>query len=212
MTTSPASSKTSTSPIWLLPAAAFGAAVAVSLGVYGNIHSPSGVGIFTFEFPAVLPMKAWFTTAAFGLAIFQVVSALWIYKNFPAFRQPRGGSRRPTGGLVRLRSCSRSPLPTTVSGRSDSRQQPREWLFIPFWVAPSTASSWQRCLSCDPVERRRGPFRSPVACCLPCLSASAGRRPGGSSILQLNLVRWKQLGKHTKCALRFDSCPSKNKR
>ncbi len=83
MTSQTSTPAPTTSPLWLLLPASVGAAVAVSLGVYGQTHTPTGVGIFTFGFPAVLPMKAWSTTAAFGLAILQVVSALWMYRKLP---------------------------------------------------------------------------------------------------------------------------------
>jgi hypothetical protein len=60
----------------LLPLAAAGAAVAVSAGVYAGIHEPTYQGIETFGFRAVLPMKAWFTTVAFALALVQLLTAL----------------------------------------------------------------------------------------------------------------------------------------
>lgn len=67
----------------LLIAAAAGAALSLSLGVYGRLHTPTGAGIASFGFPAVLPMKAWFTTAAFVLAIGQGLSALWMWGKLP---------------------------------------------------------------------------------------------------------------------------------
>ena len=59
--------------------AVVGGLVSLSLGVYANLHAATGQGIATFGFPAVLPMKAWLTTAAAFLAIGQLASALWMW-------------------------------------------------------------------------------------------------------------------------------------
>ncbi len=67
----------------LLVAAAVGAAVALGLGTYGRVHEPTGQAIATFGFPAVLPMKAWFTTAAATLGLAQLGSALWLWGRLP---------------------------------------------------------------------------------------------------------------------------------
>lgn len=70
----------------LLAMAGVGAAVSLLLGTYANVHTPTLHGIFAFGFPAVLPMKAWFTTVAAALAIAQVASALWMYGRLPVRR------------------------------------------------------------------------------------------------------------------------------
>ena len=62
-----------------LPLAAAGAAVSLALGVYGRQHAPAGRGIFDLGFPAVINMKAWLTTFALALVLFQVWSALRMY-------------------------------------------------------------------------------------------------------------------------------------
>lgn len=59
-----------------------GAAVALSLGVYGRVHEPTGQTITTFGFPALLDMKAWLTTAAGVLAVAQLATALRMYERF----------------------------------------------------------------------------------------------------------------------------------
>lgn len=64
----------SVAPLLLIAAA--GGAVALAVGTYGRVHTPTGQGIVTFGFPAVLPMKAWFATGAFALALVQLLSAL----------------------------------------------------------------------------------------------------------------------------------------
>ena len=66
-----------------LAAVAAGAAISIALGTYGRVHTPTGQGIATFGFPAVLPMKAWFTTGAAGLVFVQITSALWLYGRLP---------------------------------------------------------------------------------------------------------------------------------
>ncbi len=67
----------------LLLAAAVGAAVALSLGVYGRVHTPTGGTVFDFGFPTLLSMKAWFTTAAAALGVGQAVSAAWLWGRLP---------------------------------------------------------------------------------------------------------------------------------
>ena len=61
----------------MLIAATVGAAVSVSLGTYGRVHSATGVPNLVFvEVRRMLPLKAWLTTIAFVLAIAQLISAL----------------------------------------------------------------------------------------------------------------------------------------
>ncbi len=68
-----------------------GGLVALSLGIYGQVHSPTGQGIAAFGFPAVLPMKAWFATAAFVLGVLQIASALLLWGKVP-WSAPAPGS------------------------------------------------------------------------------------------------------------------------
>ena len=56
-----------------------GAAVALGLGVYGRVHDPTGRSLVTLFFSQSISLKVWFATFAFGLALFQLVSALWIF-------------------------------------------------------------------------------------------------------------------------------------
>lgn len=67
----------------LIGVAAIGGAVALTLGVYGNVHDPTGQAIATFGFPSVLPMKAWFATGAAALALMQLASAMWMWGHLP---------------------------------------------------------------------------------------------------------------------------------
>ena len=60
-----AAARPSASPGWLVGPALVGAAVAVALGVYGNVHDPTGSSILGdgLFFSATLNMKAWLATA-----------------------------------------------------------------------------------------------------------------------------------------------------
>jgi hypothetical protein len=85
----PTGGEPDTQPSGALPlaaAAVAGAAVALALGTYGRVHTPTGDSIATFGFPAVLPMKAWFATIAAALALCQLASALAMYGHLPGLR------------------------------------------------------------------------------------------------------------------------------
>ncbi|MBB2913522.1 hypothetical protein FHS43_004826 [Streptosporangium becharense] len=53
-----------------------GGLVAVGLGVYGRVHTPTGYAVGPAGFSGPLAMKTWLTTGAFLLALVQVFSAL----------------------------------------------------------------------------------------------------------------------------------------
>ena len=63
----------------VLAALLLAGAVAVALGVYGNVHDPSGRSLVTLFFTATINLKVWLATIAIALALFQVGSALRIY-------------------------------------------------------------------------------------------------------------------------------------
>jgi hypothetical protein len=63
----------------LLLAAAVGGAVALALGVYGNVHDPSQELVFTLFFESTIAMKVYFATAAVAFAFVQIISATWVY-------------------------------------------------------------------------------------------------------------------------------------
>jgi hypothetical protein len=56
-----------------------GAAVSLSLGVYGKQHTPTGKTITKLGFPTMIDMKVWLATGAVVLALVQVGTALRIY-------------------------------------------------------------------------------------------------------------------------------------
>ena len=68
----------------LVLAAAVGAALAIGLGVYGRLHTPTGDTIWTFGFPTLLAMKSWSTTIAIVLGLGQAATAAWLFGRLPA--------------------------------------------------------------------------------------------------------------------------------
>jgi hypothetical protein len=56
-----------------------GAVVAVTLGVYGSVHDPTGRSLITGLFTATINGMVWLATIAMGFALFQGASALRIY-------------------------------------------------------------------------------------------------------------------------------------
>jgi hypothetical protein len=73
----------------LLGVFAVGAAVALSLGVYGSLHTPTGVAVNVAGFSSGLVAKVWLATLAFVLALVQLGSALLMYGKVPGVRAPR---------------------------------------------------------------------------------------------------------------------------
>ena len=78
------------SPAMLVAPALVGAAVAVGLGVYGNVHDPTGESILGdgLFFSATLNMKAWLATAVVLLACLQVFTATWMFGHLPFASTP----------------------------------------------------------------------------------------------------------------------------
>src|SRR5690349_16809922 len=66
-------------PAFLLVPVAVGAVVAVALGVFGTVHTPTGRALFATPFASFYEMKVWLTTVALGFAFVQLVTALWMY-------------------------------------------------------------------------------------------------------------------------------------
>jgi hypothetical protein len=83
---------------------AIGAAVSVALGVYGNLHSPSGIAVSIRGFSSPQTVKVWLATGAFTFALVQLVSALVMYGKVPGVRAPSwiGGLHRWSGRLAFL--------------------------------------------------------------------------------------------------------------
>jgi hypothetical protein len=56
-----------------------GSVVAVVLGVYGSLHTPTGVAVNVAGFSSPMAVKAWLATVVVVLAIVQLLSALAMY-------------------------------------------------------------------------------------------------------------------------------------
>ena len=90
----------------LLLAGAVGALVAVSLGIYGNVHDPANDLAITLGFRNTITMKVWLASAAALLAVMQILSAAWMYGRLPLGDAPEwiGGAHRISGRLAFLLS------------------------------------------------------------------------------------------------------------
>jgi Family of unknown function (DUF6529) len=67
----------------LLVPVLIGCAVALSLGVYGRLHHPTGVAVNLAGFSSPLTVKVWLATGAALFAVGQLVSALVMYGKLP---------------------------------------------------------------------------------------------------------------------------------
>lgn len=70
---------------YLVPALV-AAAVAVGLGAYGSVHTPSATAFNLAGFTSPSAVKAWLATAALALALVQLFSALTMYGQMPGVR------------------------------------------------------------------------------------------------------------------------------
>jgi hypothetical protein len=83
-----------------------GAAVALTLGIYANAHTPSSDLSITLGFTNTITMKVWLATIALCFAVIQLLSALWIYGRLPLRAPPSwlGSAHRISGRLAFLLS------------------------------------------------------------------------------------------------------------
>jgi hypothetical protein len=65
---------------------AIGAGVSVALGVYGRVHTPTGIAVSVAGFSGPLTVKVWLATVAVALAVVQMFTALAIYGRLPGVR------------------------------------------------------------------------------------------------------------------------------
>jgi hypothetical protein len=81
-----------------------GGLVALTLGVVGRVHTPTGTPLLTFGFSSPIAMKATLTSVAALLAVVQVTLALRMYGRFGAGPAPRwvGPAHRVVGASVLL--------------------------------------------------------------------------------------------------------------
>jgi hypothetical protein len=82
----------SRSTAWLFGPLMIGAAVSIALGVYGNLHTPTGVAVNISGFSGPQTVKVWLGSVAMLLAIVQLVSALVMYGKIPVQAPPWLGS------------------------------------------------------------------------------------------------------------------------
>jgi hypothetical protein len=90
-------------PVRLLVLVVAGALVSVLLGVYGNVHDPTGEKPYTLVFSDTINLKVWFATGALVLAAAQVLLALRLYgKIHIPRREPPwlGDAHRLTGTVA----------------------------------------------------------------------------------------------------------------
>jgi hypothetical protein len=90
----------------LLLAGGIGAAIALSLGIYGNAHSPATDLSITLGFADTITMKVWLASIAVGFALVQIASALWMYGRLPLPSAPAwlGSLHRISGRVAFLLS------------------------------------------------------------------------------------------------------------
>jgi len=81
-----------------------GALVALTLGIYGRLHHPTGIAINIAGFSSPGYVKSWLATAATVFALVQVASALVMYGKVPRVAPPRwiGGRHRWSGRIAFL--------------------------------------------------------------------------------------------------------------
>jgi hypothetical protein len=81
-----------------------GALVALTLGVYGHLHNPTGYAINIAGFSSPGAVKSWLATGAFVFALVQVGSALVMYGKIPRVAAPSwiGGLHRWSGRIAFL--------------------------------------------------------------------------------------------------------------
>jgi Family of unknown function (DUF6529) len=86
----------------LLLVGLIGAAVALTLGIYGSAHTPATNLSITLGFSNTITMKVWLATVALAFAVVQFVSALWMYGRLPVGQAPAwtGGLHRISGRLA----------------------------------------------------------------------------------------------------------------
>ena len=81
-----------------------GALVALSLGIYGRLHHPTGIAVNIAGFSSPGSVKSWLATGATLFAIVQVVSALVMYGKVPRVAAPAwiGGLHQWSGRIAFL--------------------------------------------------------------------------------------------------------------
>jgi Family of unknown function (DUF6529) len=86
----------------LVVPALVGCLVALTLGLYGRLHSPTGVAVDVIGFSSPATVKAWLASGALVLAVVQFVSSLIMYGKVPWISAPRwiSGLHRWSGRIA----------------------------------------------------------------------------------------------------------------
>ncbi|MGH3248308.1 MAG: DUF6529 family protein [Trebonia sp.] len=86
----------------LIVPALVGCLVALSLGIYGREHAPTGVAVDVIGFSSPATVKAWLATVAVVLGVVQFGTALVMYGKVPRVRAPSwmGGLHRWSGRIA----------------------------------------------------------------------------------------------------------------
>jgi hypothetical protein len=94
--------KTATSARLLVVPALVGCLVALTLGIYGRLHSPTGVAVDVVGFSSPATVKAWLATVAVVFAVVQVGSSLVMYGKVRWISAPSwiGGLHRWSGRIA----------------------------------------------------------------------------------------------------------------
>jgi hypothetical protein len=81
-----------------------GAIVALTLGIYGRVHHPTGFAVNIAGFSSPGSVKSWLATGATALGVVQAVSALVMYGKVPRVTAPPwiGGLHRWSGRIAFL--------------------------------------------------------------------------------------------------------------
>lgn len=77
-----------TSATLLIVPALAGGLVALTLGIYGRLHSPTGVAVDIVGFSSPATVKAWLASAAVVFALVQLGSSLVMYGKVPRISAP----------------------------------------------------------------------------------------------------------------------------
>jgi hypothetical protein len=72
----------------LLTPLIIGGGVALTLGIYGREHTPTGIAVNIAGFSSPYTVKVWLATAAALAAVLQLISALVMYGKFPGITAP----------------------------------------------------------------------------------------------------------------------------
>lgn len=80
--------QTQTAAAKVLVPVVVGALVAVTLGVYGQLHTPTGIAVSVAGFSSPLTVKVWLASAAALFALLQLFTALVMYGKVPGVRAP----------------------------------------------------------------------------------------------------------------------------